>query len=100
MSEFDKWNELKKEIDKREKILKFRERDIWFLNIGKNIGYEQNGKGEEFLRPVVVLRKFSNRYFLAIFTVPRFFLGGDLGLYVMKKYKMSKKKRKNAFQNQ
>jgi predicted glycosyltransferase len=66
MSEFDKWNELKKEIDKREKILKFRERDIWFLNIGKNIGYEQNGKGDEFLRPVVVLRKFSNRYFLGV----------------------------------
>jgi predicted glycosyltransferase len=66
MNEFDKWNELKKEIDERKKILKFRQRDIWFLNIGKNIGYEQNGKGDEFLRPVVVLRKFSNRYFLGV----------------------------------
>ena len=36
------------------------------MNIGKNIGYEQNGKGDEFLRPVVVLRKFSNRYFLGV----------------------------------
>ena len=66
MNNFDKWNELKKKIDKKEKILKFKERDIWFLHMGKNIGYEQNGKGEEFLRPVVVIKKFSNRYFLGI----------------------------------
>jgi len=54
-------------------------------------------------RAIGKFEKFSNRCFLAIFTVftgPRFFFGGHLGLYVMKKYKMSKKKRKNAFQNQ
>jgi hypothetical protein len=65
MDEFDKWNELKKKLCNN-KVLKFKERDIWFLHMGKNIGYEQNGKGEEFLRPVLVLRKFSNRYFLGV----------------------------------
>ena len=66
MHEFDKWNELKKEIDKKEVNLKFKQRDIVFMHIGKNVGFEQNGKGEEFLRPVLIVRKFSNRYFLGI----------------------------------
>ena len=63
---FDKWNEIKKSVENKNKLLKFRERDIFFIHFGKNIGYEQNGKGDEFLRPVLVLRKFSNRYFLGI----------------------------------
>ena len=66
MNKFDQWNELKKKIETKEKILKFRERDIWFIHVGKNIGFEQNGKNYDFLRPVLVLRKFSNRYFLGI----------------------------------
>ena len=64
--DFDKWNELKKIIEKKENFLKFRERDIWFIHLGKNIGSEQNGKGNEFLRPVLVLKKFSKRYFLGV----------------------------------
>jgi hypothetical protein len=27
--------------------------------MGQNIGYETQGKGEEFLRPVLIFRKFS-----------------------------------------
>ena len=62
---YDKWNELKQEIDIKKPML-FRERDILFISMGQNIGYEQYGKGEDFLRPVVVLKKFSKNLFLGI----------------------------------
>jgi len=62
---YDKWNELKQAIEIRKPIL-FAERDILFISMGQNIGYEQYGKGEEFLRPVVVLKKFSKNLFLGV----------------------------------
>jgi len=63
---FDIWNEKKKEINTESEILKFREKDIVFLSMGQNIGYEQYGKGEHFLRPVLVYKKFNKRTFLGI----------------------------------
>jgi hypothetical protein len=36
------------------------------LKIGQNIGYETDGKGDGFLRPVLILRKFSRESFLGI----------------------------------
>jgi mRNA-degrading endonuclease toxin of MazEF toxin-antitoxin module len=62
----DKWHIKKKQNVKHSKSLNFKERDIFFLSIGENIGYEQNGKGDEFLRPVIIYKKFNNNQFLAI----------------------------------
>ncbi|WP_371264363.1 type II toxin-antitoxin system PemK/MazF family toxin [Nautilia sp. PV-1] len=36
------------------------------MHMGKNVGFEQNGKGSEFLRPVLVYKKFGNETFLGI----------------------------------
>ncbi len=66
MKEFDEWNELKKSINREENKVFFRERDIFWTSIGLNIGYEQDGKGEIFSRPVLVLRKYSKNMFLGI----------------------------------
>ena len=66
MEEFDLWNEVKKETNKKNYPLHFKEREIYFIRVGKNIGFEQNGKGEYFLRPVLVLRKFSKYFFVGI----------------------------------
>jgi len=63
--QFDQWNRVKKRLHKSVPI-HFNERDILFLSLGQNIGYEQYGKGEEFLRPVVVMRKFNKHLFLGI----------------------------------
>lgn len=63
---FDKWNSTKQTIDNKKYTFNFNERDIYFISIGKNIGYEVYGKGDEFLRPVIVLKKFNNYSFLAI----------------------------------
>lgn len=63
---FDLWNSLKKEVDNSNNIIEFRQRDIIFMSLGLNIGYEQDGKGKSYLRPVLVYKKFNNRTFLGI----------------------------------
>lgn len=63
---FDNWNIQKKEIHSRENIIKFQQKHIIFMQIGTNIGFEQDGKGEHLLRPVLVYKKFNNRSFLGI----------------------------------
>ena len=66
IEDFNKWNEIKKEKDEQNNKKYFYDRDIWFLNLGKNIGFEQDGKGNEFLRPVLIYKKFSRRLFLGM----------------------------------
>lgn len=53
------WHRKKKEIDNKKSGLYFHEREIWFCSLGVNIGFEQNGKGEEYLRPVLIIKKFN-----------------------------------------
>ena len=64
--DFDTWNKIKKDTNSNEKIIKFQQRHIIFLRMGANVGYEQDGKGKEFLRPVLVYRKFNRRVFYGI----------------------------------
>ena len=64
--DFDTWNNFKKNIDKHHKPPLFREREIWWCSIGINIGYEILGKGNNFTRPVLVIKKYSAFSFLGI----------------------------------
>lgn len=41
------------------------EGDIWWINIGENVGSEINGKGSQFSRPAVIYRKLSHTLFMA-----------------------------------
>ncbi len=59
MKEFSQWNKNKMEINEREINRWCRPRDIWWCTVGVNIGFEQDGKGENFVRPVVVLQSFG-----------------------------------------
>ncbi len=66
MEKFDEWNDVKKNIEVNEDDIFFKERDIFWAKLGQNVGYEQNGKGEEFTRPVIVIKKYSKNMLLAI----------------------------------
>ncbi len=44
----------------------FREREIWYSYLGLNVGFEQDGVGKDFLRPVLIIRKFNNEIFWAV----------------------------------
>ncbi len=64
--EFDNWNEVKKKLDNTERRISFKERDVLWCKYGLNIGYEQNGKGKSFMRPVLVVKKFNSKVFLGV----------------------------------
>ena len=61
---FDEWNEVKKNLSKKDKIVLFREGEVWWIKMGINIGIEQNGKGDDFTRPVLVLKKYNRHHCL------------------------------------
>lgn len=63
---FDNWNNLKKDIHTNKNRIHFRQGEIWFVSIGQNIGYEVYGKGENFLRPVIIFRKINKNTFMAL----------------------------------
>ncbi len=64
--DFQKWHVRRSEVNEVAKRPFFHEREIWFCYLGMNVGFEQDGQGAEFLRPVVIVRKFNNEVFWAI----------------------------------
>ena len=66
MKIFDDWNEVKKKIENLEKNINLKEGNIYLVSIGQNVGNESFGKGEIFLRPVLVLKKLGHNYFVGI----------------------------------
>lgn len=64
--DFNTWNERKKVANGADFNLYFYEREIWWCAIGVNVGFEQDGKGEKFARPVLVLRKYSKNVFVGV----------------------------------
>ncbi len=57
--DFTSWTNLKEKIDEKVLKVRFSEREIWWCNLGVNIGFEQDGKGDEFLRPVLIYKKHN-----------------------------------------
>ncbi len=70
-NEFDEWNEKKKVLDKSRRLLLFKEGEIWWCAIGKNIGEEVYGKGKDFRRPVIIFRKLTGNSCLVIPTTTK-----------------------------
>ena len=63
---FSEWNELKIQLHNNKKEQYFKERDIFWVSIGVNIGFEQDGKGEIFSRPVLIVKKYGKNIFFGI----------------------------------
>ncbi len=66
MQKYNKWNEVKKQTEQNSIITYFKEREIYWTKLGQNIGYETYGKGDEFLRPVLIYKKLGSYSFLGI----------------------------------
>jgi len=66
--DYDSWNEVKKKLqlgnDFPDRFPK--EGEVWISSVGKNLGFEQNGIGNAFSRPVLVVKKFNNKMFWCI----------------------------------
>ena len=63
MKDFQEWHILKNQLDIKEQSHLFNEKDIWWCSLGENIWYEQDGKNEQFERPVVILKKYNAEIF-------------------------------------
>ena len=66
IKDFPGWSPYKLNIENRNIRPKFFEKEIWWCNLGVNIGFEQDGKGIEYLRPVLVYKKHNSVVLTAI----------------------------------
>lgn len=67
LKDFDDWIEKKKESHyKVSQPPLFKERDIWWVSVGVNVGFEEDGKNGNYVRPVLVVKKFNRDLFLGV----------------------------------
>ena len=58
--DYAKWHSRKTTLENAEKSrVFFHEREVWWCSIGCNVGFEQDGRGEKFARPVLIFKKFD-----------------------------------------
>jgi len=58
--DFQKWHTKKEQVDAVGGRLFFHEREIWWCLLGVNIGSEQDGRGVNFTRSVLIFKKFNS----------------------------------------
>lgn len=66
MDELERWNKIKQLVDTKTGNVFFKEREVWWTSLGKNVGHEENGKNENFERPVLILKVVSLYLFIGI----------------------------------
>ncbi|KKT40232.1 MAG: 2,4-dihydroxyhept-2-ene-1,7-dioic acid aldolase [Parcubacteria group bacterium GW2011_GWA2_44_13] len=65
IKQFIKWIQLKEKLHNVQKEPPLvKERDLWWISFGENIGSEINGKSDLFSRPAIVLKKLSRSFYL------------------------------------
>jgi predicted glycosyltransferase/tetrahydromethanopterin S-methyltransferase subunit G len=66
MSEFDRWNEIKKRVDKIHREISIKPREIYWARLGKNIGNETDGKNYEFVRAILIIKRLTKDIFIGV----------------------------------
>ncbi len=59
MKDFINWFKKKNYLHSEKTRPNVSEREIWFCSLGENIGFEQDGRGNDFARPCLILKKFN-----------------------------------------
>ena len=57
--DFTIWNEIKKKLHHNVYEKFYHTREIWWCALGANIGHEEDGSGEGYRRPVLILKGLS-----------------------------------------
>jgi mRNA interferase MazF len=60
LNHFIEWTKIKIRIHVSERVLYFKQREIWWASLGCNIGHEEDGKNIMFERPVLIVKKFNH----------------------------------------
>jgi len=66
VKDFDKWNRLKKKLNKRKIKFFYKEREVRWCSVGINIDKEIDGKRESFSRPVLIIKKINRHTCLIV----------------------------------
>lgn len=66
MKNFESWNKFKINLESTISEVIFHESEIWWSAIGANLGHEEDGKGDLYERPVLILKKFNENLLIAI----------------------------------
>lgn len=64
--DFRGWIRIKEIIHYKKSLRTIREGEIWWCRIGENVGSEICGKGNDFLRPVLIINKLSKYNFIGV----------------------------------
>lgn len=60
LSRFVAWIKIKVKIHISDRSVYFREGEIWLVNLGANVGHEEEGKNDNFERPILVLKSLMS----------------------------------------
>lgn len=72
IKKFLEWIKLKEKLHNVQKGPPLvKERDLWWVSFGENIGSEINGKSGLFSRPGIILKKLSREFYLVAPTTSR-----------------------------
>jgi len=64
---FKEWHSVKEKLHKEtKKTIVPKEREIYWVSVGVNIGHEQDGKGNVFSRPVLVIKRYNKNLFFGV----------------------------------
>ncbi len=68
MKNFDSWNTIKKHSETfyEYRTRYFKKREVWLAKVGLNLGHEEDGKGDRFVRPILILKKYNGNSFLGM----------------------------------
>jgi mRNA-degrading endonuclease toxin of MazEF toxin-antitoxin module len=66
MKRFLEWIGVKEKIHGEENLPSFDEKDVWWVYLGENVGHEEDGKGEFFLRPFIIIKKFNKELLFGV----------------------------------
>jgi mRNA-degrading endonuclease toxin of MazEF toxin-antitoxin module len=64
--DFEKWNIAKQKIDVYPTTAFIQESAIWLASIGVNVGFEMDGKGNDFVRPILIIKKINHETCIGI----------------------------------
>lgn len=64
--DFDNWNKNKINIHNKNENKLYHAREVWWCFVGVNIGFEQDGTGNNNERPVLIIKGFSKQVCLIV----------------------------------
>lgn len=68
LGEFDRWNKKKQMLASDRYVCHIypHRGEVWICSLGWNVGREQNGNTQDFMRPVLIINRFNSELFWVV----------------------------------